>query len=47
MTRVDTLALEAKVRDMYRRVAEQPQGGYHFEMGLRLRSPQVGDGDAL
>ncbi|MGH8829282.1 MAG: methyltransferase domain-containing protein [Jiangellaceae bacterium] len=36
MTGVDTLALEAKVRDMYRRVAEQPHGGYHFEMGLRL-----------
>jgi arsenite methyltransferase len=30
---VDTQQLEAKVKDMYRHVAEQPRGKYHFEMG--------------
>jgi arsenite methyltransferase len=33
---VDTQELEAKVKDMYRRVAEQPEGKYHFEMGRPL-----------
>jgi arsenite methyltransferase len=33
---VDTRELEAKVRDMYRHVAEQPEGRYHFEMGRPL-----------
>src|SRR5207249_3005251 len=33
---VDTLELEAKVKDMYRHVAEAPQGKYHFEMGRPL-----------
>ena len=33
---VDTHELEAKVKDMYRHVAEQPQGKYHFELGRSL-----------
>jgi arsenite methyltransferase len=33
---VDVQELEAKVKDMYRHVAEQPEGRYHFEMGRPL-----------
>ena len=33
---VDTQELEAKVKEMYRHVAEQPEGEYHFEMGRPL-----------
>jgi arsenite methyltransferase len=33
---VDTEELEAKVKDMYRHVAEEPDGKYHFELGRRL-----------
>jgi len=33
---VDTGELEAKVKDMYRHVAEEPQGEYHFELGSSL-----------
>ena len=33
---VDARELEAKVKDMYRHVAEEPDGEYHFEMGRRL-----------
>ncbi|MGH2957227.1 MAG: methyltransferase domain-containing protein [Solirubrobacterales bacterium] len=33
---VDTQELEGKVKDMYRHVAEQPEGKYHFEMGQVL-----------
>jgi ubiquinone/menaquinone biosynthesis C-methylase UbiE len=36
MAHVDADALETKVKDMYRRVAEQPDGDYHFEMGRPL-----------
>jgi ubiquinone/menaquinone biosynthesis C-methylase UbiE len=36
MAEVDAQALEAKVRLMYRRVAEEPHGAYHFEMGRAL-----------
>ena len=36
MANVDVDALETKVKDMYRRVAEQPDGDYHFEMGRGL-----------
>ncbi len=36
MAVVDTGELEAKVREMYRHVAEQPHGVYHFEMGRPL-----------
>ena len=30
---LNTAELEVKVREMYRHVAQQPQGAYHFEMG--------------
>jgi len=33
---VDTQELEAKVKDMYRHVAEKPDGQYHFELGRPL-----------
>jgi arsenite methyltransferase len=33
---VDTGELEAKVKDMYRHVAEEPHGDYHFELGSSL-----------
>jgi ubiquinone/menaquinone biosynthesis C-methylase UbiE len=33
---VDTQELEAKVKDMYRHVAHEPAGKYHFELGLPL-----------
>jgi arsenite methyltransferase len=33
---VDTRELETKVKDMYRHVAEQPEGKYHFELGRPL-----------
>jgi arsenite methyltransferase len=33
---VDTQELEAKVKDMYRDVAEEPHGHYHFELGRGL-----------
>jgi arsenite methyltransferase len=33
---VDTQELEAKVKDMYRHVAEEPKGKYHFELGRPL-----------
>jgi arsenite methyltransferase len=33
---VDTQELDAKVKDMYRHVAEQPHGEYHFKMGRSL-----------
>jgi arsenite methyltransferase len=33
---VDIHELEAKVKDMYRHVAEQPHGEYHFERGRPL-----------
>lgn len=36
MATVDTTELETKVKDLYRHVAEQPQGAYHFEMGRAL-----------
>jgi arsenite methyltransferase len=32
----DPKTLEAKVKDMYRAVAENPEGEYHFEMGREL-----------
>jgi arsenite methyltransferase len=35
-TSVDVEELEAKVKDMYRHVAEQPHGDYHFELGRPL-----------
>ena len=33
---VDVDELEAKVKDMYRHVAEEPEGDYHFELGRGL-----------
>src|SRR5215211_4910518 len=33
---LDTQELETKVKDMYRHVAEEPQGKYHFELGRPL-----------
>ena len=33
---VDSRELETKVKDMYRHVAEQPEGKYHFELGRPL-----------
>src|SRR5262249_19172951 len=33
---VDTHELEVKVKDMYRHVAEEPEGKYHFELGRAL-----------
>jgi arsenite methyltransferase len=33
---VDITELETKVKDMYRRVADEPAGAYHFEMGRGL-----------
>lgn len=33
---LDTLALEAKVKAMYRDVAENPHGEFHFEMGRAM-----------
>lgn len=35
-TSVDTRELEAKVKNMYRDVAERPDGKYHFELGRPL-----------
>ena len=34
--RVDGIALEEKVKAMYRAVALQPEGDFHFEMGRAL-----------
>jgi arsenite methyltransferase len=33
---VDVDELEAKVKDMYRQVAEHPEGAFHFELGAAL-----------
>jgi ubiquinone/menaquinone biosynthesis C-methylase UbiE len=33
---LDTRELETKVKDMYRHVAQEPQGKYHFELGRTL-----------
>jgi arsenite methyltransferase len=35
-TTVDTAELEVKVKDMYRHVAQEPGGDYHFELGRPL-----------
>jgi arsenite methyltransferase len=36
MATVDAIELETKVKDLYRHVAEQPNGAYHFETGRAL-----------
>jgi arsenite methyltransferase len=41
MALVDTADLEIKVQEMYRHVAEQPHGAYHFEVG-RLVAERLG-----
>ena len=33
---LDVQALEAKVKDMYRLVAQEPTGHFHFELGREL-----------
>ena len=38
---VDTQELEAKVKDMYRHVANEPQGEYHFELGRPRRAARL------
>jgi 2-polyprenyl-3-methyl-5-hydroxy-6-metoxy-1,4-benzoquinol methylase len=38
---VNTQELEAKVKDMYRQVAENPHGEFHFEMG-RVMAERLG-----
>jgi len=35
-TTVDANQLETKVKDMYRHVANEPEGSYHFELGRSL-----------
>jgi ubiquinone/menaquinone biosynthesis C-methylase UbiE len=35
-SRVNAEALAAKVKEMYRHVAEKPHAGYHFELGRQL-----------
>jgi arsenite methyltransferase len=44
---VDTVELEAKVKDMYRHVAQEPGGNYHFELGERLALRVGYDADRL
>jgi arsenite methyltransferase len=44
---VDVQELEAKVKDMYRHVAEEPQGRYHFELGRPLAERLGYRGDVL
>src|SRR3990170_2549297 len=36
ISKVDTAELEQKVKQMYRNVARNPKGEYHFEMGRGL-----------
>lgn len=40
-TQVDTASLELKVKDMYRAVALNPEGDFHFEMG-RVMAERLG-----
>lgn len=44
---LDTRELETKVKDMYRHVAEEPDGDYHFELGRSLASRLGYPDDAL
>lgn len=44
---VNEQELEAKVKEMYRLVAEQPDGEYHFEMGRALAQRLGYPGDIL
>ena len=47
MTTVDTVELETKVKEMYRHVAQEPHGDYHFELGERLALRVGYDADRL
>jgi arsenite methyltransferase len=47
MTTVDTQQLEAKVKQMYRDVAQHPHGAFHFEMGRTLAERLGYPGDRL
>lgn len=44
---VDVVDLEAKVKEMYRLVAEAPQGRYHFELGRPLAERLGYDAEVL
>jgi arsenite methyltransferase len=44
---VNTQELEAKVKDMYRHVAQQPQGQFHFELGAPVALRVGYDADRL
>lgn len=44
---VDTAELEAKVKEMYRHVAQEPCGHYHFELGESLALRVGYDADRL
>lgn len=44
---VDTVELETKVKDMYRHVAQEPGGNYHFELGEGLALRVGYDADRL
>ncbi len=44
---VNTEELEAKVKDMYRQVAQQPEGGFHFELGAPVALRAGYDADRL
>ena len=44
---VDTAELEAKVKEMYRHVAQEPGGDYHFELGESLALRVGYDADRL
>jgi len=46
-TTVDTVELETKVKEMYRHVAQEPGGDYHFELGERLALRVGYDADRL
>lgn len=47
MTVVDVDELTAKVRAMYRQVAEEPRGAYHFEIGRSVAERLGYDADLL
>lgn len=36
LSTLDVLALETRVKDMYRLVAQEPQRNFHFELGREL-----------
>jgi hypothetical protein len=44
---VDAVELETKVKEMYRHVAQEPGGDYHFELGERLALRVGYDADRL